>query len=273
MKENLLSTVTKLGRNPLHTESVLHLTWKVKRIRKRHGTTVSTYRWIHRPTWKPSSPWSGRSMENNQTIPRRIWRWIWLFVECSWTSLFKQQFILEDYIWDSLGELFEEMKRLICELSEILDSWIPEFVGLEIIELEDITWRTTSVLCERASHIISANVYIFSDSVQSMGEMRDVPNAAWMNKIKLCSENNHFKELNRIDDMQTEFEWKIFWGFTTKNILDEIQTEIHEKKTLWTWARHRYNHLHVNVRWNYVGRKRQYRRMSSKFCWIWKICS
>ena len=114
------------------------------------------------------------------------------------------------HIWDSLGELFEEMKRLICELSEILDSRIPEFVGLKIIELEDITWRTTSLLCERASQIISANVYIFSDSVLSMGEMRDVPNAAWMNKIKLYSDNNHFKELNRIDDMQTEFEWKIF---------------------------------------------------------------
>ena len=44
-----------------------------------------------------------------------------------------------------------------------------------------------------------------------------------MNKIKWYSQNNHFKELNRIDDMQTEFEWKIFWGFTTIDILEEIQ--------------------------------------------------
>ena len=37
--------------------------------------------------------------------------------------------------------------------------------------------------------------------------MGDDPNAAWKNKIKWYSENNHDKELNRIDGMQTEFEW------------------------------------------------------------------
>ena len=37
------------------------------------------------------------------------------------------------------------------------------------------------------------------------------------------SENNHFKELNRIDGMQTEFEWKMLPGFTTLDILEEIQ--------------------------------------------------
>ena len=35
--------------------------------------------------------------------------------------------------------------------------------------------------------------------------------------------NNHFKELKRIDGMQTEFEWTIFPGFTTLGILEEIQ--------------------------------------------------
>ena len=55
-------------RNPLHTEPVLQLTRKVKRIRKRHGTTISIYRRTHRTTWKPSSPWSGRSIENNPAI-------------------------------------------------------------------------------------------------------------------------------------------------------------------------------------------------------------
>ena len=56
-----------------------------------------------------------------------------------------------------------------------------------------------------------------------VGEMGDDPNAAWNNKIKWYSENNHFKELNRIDGMQTEFQWKIFPGFTTLGILEEIQ--------------------------------------------------
>ena len=51
----------------------------------------------------------------------------------------------------------------------------------------------------------------------------DDPIAAWKNKTTWHSENNHFKELNRIDGMPTEFEWKIFPGFTTLDILEEIQ--------------------------------------------------
>ena len=66
-------------------------------------------------------------------------------------------------------------------------------------------------------------LYIFSDSVLCVGEMGDDPNAAWKNEIKWYSQNNHFKELNRIDGMQTEFEWKIFPGITTLGILEEIQ--------------------------------------------------
>ena len=56
-----------------------------------------------------------------------------------------------------------------------------------------------------------------------MGEKRSDPNAAWMNEIKKWySQNNHFKEINRIDGMQTEFEWKIFPGFTTLGLLEKI---------------------------------------------------
>ena len=55
-----------------------------------------------------------------------------------------------------------------------------------------------------------------------MGEMRSDPNAAWMNQNEWYSQNNHFKELNRIDGMPTEFEWKIFPGFTTLGLLEKI---------------------------------------------------
>ena len=56
-----------------------------------------------------------------------------------------------------------------------------------------------------------------------VGEMGGDPNADWKNKIKWYSQNNHFKELNRIGGMQTEFEWEIFPGFTTLGILEIIQ--------------------------------------------------
>ena len=102
-KEEPVAQNNKAWWNPLHTEPVLQLTGKAKRIRKRHGTTAFKYRRTHRTTWKSSSPWSGGSMENRKAIPWQIWMWIWLFGECSWIPLFEQQFISEKTmtrIWD-----------------------------------------------------------------------------------------------------------------------------------------------------------------------------
>ena len=99
----------------------------------------------------------------------------------------------------------------------------PEIVGLKIIEFEETTWRSMSLLCEGAYQITTAKVHVFSDSVLCMVEMRGDPNAAWMRKIKWYLQNNYLKEWNRIDGMQTEFEWKIIPGFTKLGILEEIQ--------------------------------------------------
>ena len=240
----------------LHTEPVLQFTRKVRRIEMRHGTTISTYRRTHPIMWKPSSPWSGKSMDVNLAILWKIWMWIWIFGECSWIPLFEQQFISEKtmtriYItrrtisgtlWDNF---FWEIKRLISDQSEILGPKTPEIVGLKVIEFEETTWRSISLLCERAFQITTAEVCIFSDSVLCLGEMGGDPNAAWKNKIQWYSDNSYFEELNRNDGMQTEFEWKIFPGFTTLSILEEIQKLM--KSTVWTWAFQRQNHLHVNV--------------------------
>ena len=185
-KKNLLPKIVKLGSKPLHTETVLQLTRKFKRIQKRHGTTISTYRRTHRTIWKPSSPWSGKSMENNFAILWQIWRWMWLFGECSWIPLFEQQCIKEK----TLTRIYISRRTISGTLwdkylweSEILGPKTPEIVGLR----KNWIWRN----------------YVEID--------------------KLIVDNNYFEELNRIDGMQTEFEWTKFPGFTTLGILQEIQ--------------------------------------------------
>ena len=69
----------------------------------------------------------------------------------------------KNHIWDSLGQLFGEINRLICEQSEIRGPKTPEIVGLKIIEFEENTWRSISFLCEGAYQITTAEVYVFSD--------------------------------------------------------------------------------------------------------------
>ena len=76
---------------------------------------------------------------------------------------------------------------------------------------------STSLLCEKSYQITNANAY-------GVGKMGDVPCATLKKKIKWHSESNHFKDLNRIDGMPTEFEWKIFPGITTLGLLEKIQS-------------------------------------------------
>ena len=45
---------------------------------------------------------------------------------------------------------------------------------------------------------------------------------SWKSKIQGYSDNNYFKDLNRIDGQPMEFEWKIFPGFTTMGILNQV---------------------------------------------------
>ena len=47
-------------------------------------------------------------------------------------------------------------------------------------------------------------------------------------KINLYSENNHFKVLNRIDGMPTEFEWKKIPGITTLGLLEKIESLVRD---------------------------------------------
>ena len=38
------------------------------------------------------------------------------------------------------------------------------------------------------------------------------------------TENNHFKDVNRVDEMPMELEWKIFPGIVTLGLLEEIES-------------------------------------------------
>ena len=58
--------------------------------------------------------------------------------------------------------------------------------------------------------------------------MGDDPIATWKSKINWYSENNHVKDMNRIDGTPTEFEWKIFSGITTLGLLEKIQSQMRD---------------------------------------------
>ena len=63
-----------------------------------------------------------------------------------------------------------------------------------------------------------------SPTLCSVGEMGDDLVATWKSKIKWYSKNNHFKDMDRIDGVPTEFEWKIFPGIMTLDLFEKIQS-------------------------------------------------
>ena len=75
------------------------------------------------------------------------------------------------------------------------------------IDFEEVTWMSKPTS--------SPTLY----SVRRQWEMIQLyPGRVKMNGF---SENNHFKNMNRIDGRPTEFEWPIFTGITTLGFLEE----------------------------------------------------
>ena len=85
------------------------------------------------------------------------------------------------------------------------------------------------MLNNRAVRLSTAKACVFSDSVLCMGRISESSASAWNQKISWFMNSPQCREFDRIDGEPVEFEWKNFPGFTTLQILAEIQNMITEK--------------------------------------------
>ena len=122
----------------------------------------------------------------------------------------------------SLRQLFQVTRKLISDQTEI--------TGITTIDWQQLMWRETTLLTDKAVQFATEKNRVFSDSVLCLGGISQEPVEAWESKIKWFIESRHFRELDRIDGEPMEFEWKNFPGFTTLGILDEIQKMMTELK-------------------------------------------
>ena len=118
---------------------------------------------------------------------------------------------VKNHLWKTVGQLFRETEKPVGGQTET--------TGINLINFQDLKWMSTSLLHSRAYQYSTAKAHVFSDSVL----LGDDPVESWRSKIQWYSGNNYFKDLNRIDGQPMEFEWKIFPGFTTVGILNQIQ--------------------------------------------------
>ena len=83
---------------------------------------------------------------------------------------------------------------------------------------------------DKAVQFSNVKTNVFSDSVLCMGRISENPVKAWKEKIDWFQYSLQYRGLDRIDGEPKEFELIIFQGFTTLQILAEIQNMMTEIK-------------------------------------------
>ena len=81
-------------------------------------------------------------------------------------------------------------------------------------------------------------------------------------KLNGIWETRYLKDLNRIDGEPMEFEWKMFPGFTTFGVLEEIQTFMTELQSELEQPK---DHLHVDVQRHCMVRTRKHRKVFKNY--------
>ena len=119
----------------------------------------------------------------------------------------------------TLKKIFEISEQLILEQSD-------EIFGVFQISWESSPWKHLSLIGDEEVISLSyVNVYVFLDSVLSLGKMNENPqsNYVWEDRLTWFKSSPQYRALNTIDGEPMEFEWNIFPGFTTLELVRERQ--------------------------------------------------
>ena len=107
---------------------------------------------------------------------------------------------------------------------------------------------------EQVISLLHTKVYVFSDSVLCLGKMNENPqsNIAWEDRLTWFKSSPECRALDRIDGEPMELEWNIFPGFTTLQLVREVQEllstlSVEPEKFHWT------DYLHVDVQRHLMG--------------------
>ena len=180
------------------------------------SSTIDTHKWIYEccnffygllHLWGLSLP--DRNLETSVRIHFHLWEISWrihgrsqcalghlenvLVLHTSSFNFYRQTGTSDLHYFSrtkNLEKSFGDVKSQICELSEILGPRTPEIICLKLMEYGDFTWRSISLLSEKAERIITDRVYVFSDSILWQDEVIQVQ------QTKLGGRKSYFDRQN-----------------------------------------------------------------------------
>ena len=107
---------------------------------------------------------------------------------------------------------------------------------------------------EEVISVLHGKVYVFSDSVLCLGKMNENPqaNIAWEDRLTWFRSSPEYIALDKIDGEPMGLDWNIFPGFTTLQLVREVQEllsrlSVKPRKFHWT------DYLHVDVQRHLMG--------------------
>ena len=165
------------------------------------------------------------STDENMTTLWMIWTWMWLLGQISefhsssssssWTRPWREFTLREE---SSL-----EQCATVIQWKWKTDRWTKKITDVSTKDFQDATWMSTNLKGGKglSDHQRQSVRLLWFSAL--CGKMGGGPIATWKSKIKWYSENNHFKDMNRIDGVPTEFEWKIFPGIMTLCLLEKFK--------------------------------------------------
>ena len=119
----------------------------------------------------------------------------------------------------TMKQMFNISEKLIVGQSD-------EIFGVTPINWEDSSWKQLSLVNdEEVISLSHAKVCVFSDSVLCLGKVNQNPtsNSAWEEKLSWFKSSPQYRTLDTIDGEPMEFEWNIFPGFTTLQLVSKVQ--------------------------------------------------
>ena len=94
------------------------------------------------------------------------------------------------------------------------------------INWEDSSWKQLSLVSdEEVISLSHVKVYVFSDAVLCFGKVNQNPasNTVWEEQLSWFKDSPQYRTLDTIDGEPMEFEWIIFPGCTTLQLVDKVQ--------------------------------------------------
>ena len=167
----------------------------------------------------------------------------------------------------TMKQMFDIFEKLVSEQSD-------EIYGVKTMNWENSSWKYLSLIGDES--IISlqrTKVYVFSDSVLCLGKMNENPqsNMAWEDRLTWFKSSPEYRALDRIYGEPIEFDWNIFPGFTTLQLVREVQ-ELLLRLSVTPEKIYRTDHLHVDVQRHLMWIKGQQERMRVKCSTRFSLC-